>query len=84
MAQSWCVFEGFKEIGFKKTKDLSADDDVDESNNMRKLRASTDGDRKPEISMLQSLFDDTGMSEERLECPFKPPVNHFGLFSEHF
>lgn len=51
---------------------------------MRKLRASTDGDRKPEISMLQSLFDDTGMSEERLECPFKPPVNHFGLFSEHF
>ncbi|CAG9533199.1 unnamed protein product [Cercopithifilaria johnstoni] len=66
---------GFKEIGLKKAKDMSPDDDTDESSNVKKSRANTDEGRKFEISMLQSFFGDTGISDERAEYPFKPSRN---------
>ncbi|VBB28288.1 unnamed protein product [Acanthocheilonema viteae] len=63
---------GFKEIGLKKAKNMSADGDTDKSSSMKKSKANLDEDKKLEISMLQSLFGNTGISDERVECPFKP------------
>ncbi|KAM3727518.1 Kynureninase [Dirofilaria immitis] len=63
---------GFKEIGLQKAKNMSADGDMDESIEIKKPRTSMDEDRKLEFSMLQSLFSDAGISEEKIECPFKP------------
>ncbi|EJD75905.1 kynureninase [Loa loa] len=62
---------GFKEIGLKKAKDMGAEDDINESSNMKKSRTGMD-DRKIDLSTFQSLFADAGISDEKTECPFKP------------
>lgn len=59
---------------------MSADSDTGKMSNAKKSRKSKDGDEKLEISMLESIFGDAGISDKRLECPFKPLVNHFGIF----
>uniref|UniRef100_A0A915PI30 Kynureninase n=1 Tax=Setaria digitata TaxID=48799 RepID=A0A915PI30_9BILA len=63
---------GFKEIGLKKVRDISADNDTDESSDIKKSRANIDEDKKPELSVLHSLFADPVISDEKSECPFKP------------
>lgn len=63
---------------------MSTDDDIDESSNMKKSRPSMDEDGKLELSVLQSLFADAGISEEKTECPFKSSVNHFHILFQIF
>lgn len=63
---------GFEELGFENGKEMVAGENMDDRNDPEEP-TSTDGiDRKPDLSVMQSLFATANDSAEKAIYPFRP------------